>query len=673
MQLNLWKERMSVIAKYLISLLLLFNVTGITWGEVDSAMNVIRSLPCDTMRLNELRKCSQQRIDTPDELVFLDTLLNESIRQGNIDYQVFAYRNRVRHYFNRNKLKEAQLVAEPAVRFLRKHKKYAQLFDVKSMLINMYTNCKQYEISIREGHDMYDEAELLNDSRGKISACYVLGYACYVSKRYTEAIFWCRHGIDLSLKLSDEPMMEVAEFYFMIAESFYGLEEMDSMKLYVDSVNKTLSVYAKKHSKELTEHCPYYLLWMYCRYATDRMHFNDPEKALSFLEKASALMDRYKYDIYKDLYYYIWSDYYLAVGELDQAMKSLEKAREYELGWLQSGESPKYLKKRAVIYYAMEDYQAAADEIQRSSHLADSLAGVRFMDQSRQLRSIYDMNRLEAESKKQLFIIQIQVVLVVSLCIAVLLLFYYLFRFYRMKKELAVAVEKACQEDEKTSGFLQNMGKEVQVFLKDISDLSDALIREPETVKKQEYATQICCRNERAQRVIFDILDVSKIESDRMQFQYEEISLNGLVEEVCSTVLQDIPNKVTIRLQPCEEILFSTDPMRLNRALFNLLHYAVTHTYGGCICVQYENRGNEVCFTISGENWSMSEDEYRSLFDRLAQTSGRLEDMRLEMLISHGLIVKMGGALTVSPSPAGGTRFEFVLPNNPLLIIDNRM
>lgn len=663
---------MSVIAKYLISLLLLFCVTDITRGQVDSVMNVIHSLPCDTVRLNELSKYCEKRIDTPDELVFLDTLLSESIRQGNIDYQAFAYRNKVRHYFNLNKPKEAQTAAESAISFLRAHKKYSQLFDVKSMLINMHTNRKEYEISIRKGHDMYNEAELLNDSRGKISACYVLAYACYVSKRYTEAIDWCRSGIDLSIKLSGQSVMEVAEFYFMMAESCYGLKEMDSMKLYVDSVNKTLSAYAKKHSKDLTEHYPYYQLWLYCRYATDRLHVNALKDALFFLEKASALMDRYKYDIYKDLYYYTWSDYYLAIGEHDQAMEALEKAREYELGWRPPGENPEYLKKRAMIYYAMKDYPAAADEMQRSFLLADSLAGVRFVDQSRQLRSIYDMSRLEAESKKQLFIIQIQIILVVSLCIAVLLLFYYLFRFYRMKKELAVAVQKACQADEKTSGFLQNMGKEVQVFLKDISSLSDALIREPESVKKQEYATQICCRNERAQRVIFDILDVSKIESDRMQFQYEEVSLNGLVEEVCSSVLQDIPKGVTIQLQPSEDILFPADPMRLNRALFNLLHYAVMHTCGGRICVQYENRDNEVRFAISGENWSMSEDEYQSLFDRLAQTSGRLEDMRLEMLISHGLIVKMGGTMTVSPASAGGTCFEFVLPNNPSLIIDNR-
>ena len=663
---------MSIAAKYLISMLLLFCVAGMTRGEADSVMNVIRSLPCDSVRLNELSRWCKKTMDTPDELIFLDTLLNESIYQGNIDYQALAYRNKVRHYFNLNKFEDAQLAAETAVHFLHIHKKYSQYFDVKSMLINMYTNRKEYEISIRKGHEMYNEAGLLNDSRGKISACYVLAYACYVSKRNKEAIEWCKHGIDLSLELSGEPMMEVAEFYFMMAESCYGLKEMDSMKLYVDSVNKVLSDYAKKHSKDLTEYYLYYQLWLYCRYATDRLHFNEPKNALSFLEKAAALMERYKYDIYKDLYYYTWSDYYLAVGQYGEAMKALEKARGYELGWL-SGENPEYEKKRAMIYYAMEDYPAAADEMQQSFQLADSLADVRFIDQSRQLRSIYDMNRLEAESEKQLFIIQIQIVLVVSLCIAALLLFYYLFRFYRMKKELAVAVKKACLADEKTSGFLQNMGKEVQVFLKDISSLSDALIQESETVKKQEYATQICYRNERAQRVIFDILDVSKIESDRMQFQYEEISLNGLVEEVCSTILQDIPKGVTIRLLPCEDILLPADPVRLNRALFNLLHYAVMHTCGGCICVQYENRGDEVHFSISGENWPMSEEESLSLFDRLAQTSSRLEDMRLEMLISHGLIVKMGGAMTVSPDSAGGTCFEFVLPNNSSLIIDNRM
>jgi len=164
-----------------------------------------------------------------------------------------------------------------------------------------------------------------------------------------------------------------------------------------------------------------------------------------------------------------------------------------------------------MIYYARGDYRTATDEILRSAFLADSMNNVRFIQQSKQLRSVYDMNRLEAESERRIFIIHIQIVLVLALCAVVFLLFYYLFRFYRMKQELAVAVKKACEADRKTSGFLHNMGHEVQVFLQDISGLSDALIEESENSKKQEYATEICLRNERAQRVIFDILDVSKI------------------------------------------------------------------------------------------------------------------------------------------------------------------
>lgn len=289
-----------------------------------------------------------------------------------------------------------------------------------------------------------------------------------------------------------------------------------------------------------------------------------------------------------------------------------------------------------------------------------------FAEPSGLFRPAYDMDRLEAESEKRIFIIRIQIVLVLALSITVLLLFYYLSRFYRIKQELAVAAKKACRADKKTSGFLQNMSHEVQVFLQEISGLSDALIQESDPGKKQEYATEICSRNERAQRVIFDILDVSKIESDRMQFQYEKISLNGLVEEVCSSIRQQIPDDVEILLLPCESRSFTTDPVRLNQVLSNLLHYAATHTAGGRILIKYESLANEICFTISGENWTMTQEEYQFLFDRLVQTSGKLEDMKLDMLISRGLLVKMGGALTVFPDPSGGTRFEFILRDHPL-------
>ncbi len=655
---------MSVIAKYLISLLLLFYTTAMAWGQVDSVMKSIHSLPCDTVRLVELWKWSKKAMDSPDELIYLDTLLNEATRQGNIDYQSFVYRNKVRHYFNLNEFEGARQATEAAVRFLREHKKYSLLFDVRSMLINMYTDREEYEISLWKGHEMYKEAEALDDDRGKVSACYVLAYACYFSQRNREAIDWCRRGLDLALKYPDEST-EGIEFLFMTAESYYNLKMMDSVKLYVDSAYRKLSVYAESRSRSIPEYYSFYQLWKFCRYATGYLCHHDLENARASLEEAAALMKGYKYDVYRDLYYYTWSDYYLAAGKYEEAMDALEKGREYEFEW-SPAESSEYPKKRAMIYYARGDYRTATDEILRSAFLADSMNNVRFIQQSKQLRSVYDMNRLEAESERRIFIIHIQIVLVLALCAVVFLLFYYLFRFYRMKQELAVAVKKACEADRKTSGFLHNMGHEVQVFLQDISGLSDALIEESENSKKQEYATEICSRNERAQRVIFDILDVSKIESDRMQFQYERISLNGLVEEVCSSLLPNVPDKVKIRLLPCEDRLFTTDPVRLNRVLYKLLHYAGTHACGGCIRIKYESRENEVCFTISGDNWIMEQEEYQYLFDRLVQTSGRLEDMQLEMLISQGLIVRMGGTLTVFPDRSGGTRFEFVLPDQPL-------
>lgn len=633
-----------------------------TGCQVDSVMGIIRSLPQDSVRLYELEKWVKKTMDTPDELVILDTLLSEATRLKNIEYQAMAYRNKVRHYYNADNLEKAQLEAEPAVAFFRKYKIYSRLFDVEGMIITLYTNRQKYEFSLQKGNEMYREAEALNNNEGKASACYVLAYACYASGRTWEALEWIRKGIAFVQDQGDR--QSLMELYFLQVECALNLSKMDDLKSYLDSVQVLLIADDKENPDNTTRDYSYYWLWLNCRYAYYFLNGNDLSRAEIFLKEASKHIDERSYDIYKDLLYFTWSDYYLALGQYDKAQEELEKG--YVFTQKYEAEEAEVLRKKAKIDYLKGDYLQAADAIRRSIQISDSLNNFHFIDQSQQLRTIYDMNRLEAEATERTFLVRVQIAITLFLCSSIFALFIFFFRFYKIRRQLASAAENAQIADQNTSLFLNNMGHEVKDFLEEMSSLSDQLIKTKEEEKRQEYATTICSRNERAQKVIFDILDFSKIESGRMQFHFENIDLREFVSMVLFNLREYIPKSVEIYLDASENILFVTDSFRLNQILTSLLRYALTHTRPGALHFCYIVKKQEILFRISGTEWRMSSEEYNSLFDRILQSVGRLEDMNLGLIISKGLIQALGGMLMVYPEPAGGTRFEFAIPKRSL-------
>lgn len=654
----------------LIASVLLFAVctVNVAWCQVDSAMKAIRSLPQDTFRFKELEKWVDITIDTPDELLFLDTLLAEATRYKNVTYQAIAHRNKVRHYHNANKLKKAEEVAGPALAFFKSNKLYSRLFEVEGMIIGLYINRREYEFSLQKAHEMYQEAEALNSRDGKVTACYVISHACHVSGRFREAIDWSRKGIDLISNQKDLTQLDLQslmELYYVMAESSLSLADMELFKYCLDSVEQQLLAYKREVAGKRELDYSFYWLWLYSRYAAYSLSKNDLEQTRIHLKDASLYLNSRSYGLYHDIFHFACSDYYLAVGDYDLAMIELEKGAVCYRR-LTSEEEPEFFRKKAKIYYEMGYYPLAASDLKTYVHISDSLNSIRFVNQSEQLRTIYDMNRLEAESKERTFIIQVQIVMAIFLCATIFILFFFLYRFHKMKRHFVSAAKNALMADQNTSLFLNNMGREVKRFLEEMSALSDKLIDTADQEKCQEYATAIRVRNERAQKVIFDILDFSKIESGRMQFYYETIDLHEFASMVLFHLRELLPQNVKISLEPSDTIIFATDVSRLNQILTSLLSYAMRNTKSGTIYLSYEEREQEVLLKISGKEWTMPDVEHNSLFDRIFHSSSRLEKMDLGMIISRGLIHSLGGSLTVYPGSLGGTRFEFTLPKRSL-------
>lgn len=626
--------------------------------RTDSMLQALSGMPQDTFRLKTLRQWIGQVAGTPDEVVLLNALLRDAQAQNDLTHQAYAYSNLITAYFNYKNRDSILSIEKPALQFFQTHHLFKHYFNAKSLIISLHTDIGEYEYALLKGEEMYREAEAIPSIDGEISACYALAHAHFASNKYHDAIFWNRKGLEL-LEGQDNYLSTKMNFNYILAESYQILQQPDSMIFYTEKVREVINNYEKKYPGEASGIIAFYYTWINCRHVDYALYHNDLPQAKKYLGQATFYQEKNRFDLYS--YFSTCADYYRATGQYDKAFQYIEK--ETALREKNKDTDPSLLKKRALIYNYMGNDSLALREIYASIQLSDSLNRQRFTHQSDQLRSIYEINRLETEGKKQEGLIRIQFLTLVCLALFLLLLVYYLFKFYCIRKQLSVAAREADEANSATSGFLHNMQRGIQAFLQDIARVSDRLIEESDPAKRAAYADRLRAQNELAQHVIFNILDVSKIESDRMKFHFEEINLKGLIQEVASSVRHTVGNGVEIKILADEGLLIQTDLMRLHQILSNVLRYAVSHTAGKEIRLACKKEGLSILFSVSGENWTITEEEQQNMFDRLAQTSGKLQEMELDMIISRGLILKLGGRIYVFTGP--DSRIEFIFPLSP--------
>lgn len=143
--------------------------------------------------------------------------------------------------------------------------------------------------------------------------------------------------------------------------------------------------------------------------------------------------------------------------------------------------------------------------------------------------------------------------------------------------ELTTARDRAEESNRLKSAFLANMSHEIRTPLNAIVGFSGILASTDEEEEKQEYVSIIENNNTLLLQLISDILDLSKIEAGTLEFQYSNIDLNKMLNELTSSLQLKIKSeKVQLTCHPAEENCFiHTEKNRLSQLLINLISNAI--------------------------------------------------------------------------------------------------
>lgn len=231
---------------------------------------------------------------------------------------------------------------------------------------------------------------------------------------------------------------------------------------------------------------------------------------------------------------------------------------------------------------------------------------------------------------------------------------------------LIAARVKAEESDRLKSAFIANMSHEIRTPLNAIVGFSDVLsstFEELSNQERKEFAHLIDSNSGQLLRLVNDVLDLSTMEANAMQFTFAPCNLSLLMEEVLKEQNITIKEGIKVNLTPSEEDLcIVTDGARLKQVICNLLNNARKFTVDGHIRFGYKKVNDKVEIFVEDTGEGIPDEHLGHIFERFYKVNSFKQGTGLGLSICRTIVERLSGTISVTSKLGKGTCFLVTLP-----------
>lgn len=238
----------------------------------------------------------------------------------------------------------------------------------------------------------------------------------------------------------------------------------------------------------------------------------------------------------------------------------------------------------------------------------------------------------------------------------------------RELRDAALAANRA------KSSFLANMSHEIRTPINTILGMGELILREANNPNILEYAENIEAEGRTLIALINDLLDFSKIESNKMEIRETEYSIASLLHDIVAMFSIKMEEKgLDFRAKVEEDIpavLFG-DELRIRQILSNILSNAVKYTERGGVWMKakwnlLEEGQGELVISVRDSGIGIRKEDLEVIFEKFrrvdVERNSRIEGTGLGMSITAQLLDLMHGGITVESEYGIGSEFKVRIP-----------
>lgn len=236
----------------------------------------------------------------------------------------------------------------------------------------------------------------------------------------------------------------------------------------------------------------------------------------------------------------------------------------------------------------------------------------------------------------------------------------------KTERELILAKEKAEESSRLKTAFLANMSHEIRTPLNAIVGFSDLLGEIDDKEDRMEYIEIIKKNNKILLQLISDILDLSKIEAEILEFQLTDTDVNRLCVDTIASCQTRLEAQVPIIFEnPLPECHILTDTNRIHQVISNLISNAMKFTKEGDIRVGYHIVDDDtIRFYVKDTGIGIRKEAVDAVFDRFVKLNSFAQGSGLGLAICKNIVEQLNGSIGVSSEWGKGSCFWFTLPFN---------
>jgi PAS domain S-box-containing protein len=243
------------------------------------------------------------------------------------------------------------------------------------------------------------------------------------------------------------------------------------------------------------------------------------------------------------------------------------------------------------------------------------------------------------------------------------------------EEKLLKAIEKAEQANQAKSEFLANMSHEIRTPMNAILGFSEALFHKIKDERHQKMLKSILASGNLLLSLINDILDMSKIEAGKLEFDLQPINIQNIANEI----VQIFSEKATKKGISLDTSIVSSmpgflrlDEVRIRQILLNLVSNAIKFTEKGYIQIRirfdsYTANSGKLILEVKDTGIGIPESQQEIIFEAFRQQSGQSNrkygGTGLGLAITKRLVEKMNGHIELESLQDKGSIFTVVIDN----------